>query len=147
MAEIKAGISRGPTGRKRFKLPSKEEAQAELARLRRQERRAERKRKKTLEAQGIPCDDQGEPLPPVTAPAARMGKLKSAEELKQDFQDAFDELGGVAGLIEWGRRYPKEFYAIWTRLNVPRAEAAPSNSAGSLEDMLARLDGNGESMQ
>jgi hypothetical protein len=29
---------------------------------------------------------------------------------------AFEELGGVAALVEWGRKKPTEFYALWAKL-------------------------------
>lgn len=130
-------------GRKRVVIPKGKDAEEELRAIRRNERRAERRRrKKAAEAGEDPdeLDSEDSPPPPTGGP----GVIKTAAELKADFATAFEELGGTAGLVAWGRRYPKEFYAIWARLMIPKdAEAVAPNS---LEAMLAQLD-NGETVQ
>lgn len=37
---------------------------------------------------------------------------------------AFDCLGGLKGLVEWGKKHPKDFYSLWARMG-PRAYNNP----------------------
>lgn len=125
--------------RTRTQIPKGEAAVEELRKLQRQKKRAERRAKKKAaeEAeQGLARDEQSA----TVGPAPLLGRLKTPEELKQDFQDAFDQLGGVAGLVAWGQRYPKEFYAIWARMNIPKSLGGEAPSGG-IEDIIAQLDG------
>ena len=55
------------------------------------------------------------------------------------FAEAFADLGGVAGLVQWGKRYPKEFYAIWARVCIPRNMVNDSPAENSLEALLAQM--------
>lgn len=123
------------TGRKpREPLPKGEDAEKELERQRRNQRRALRRAKRAAEEKGEVFVDPTAPPPPAPA----FEGIPDGEQLKKQFWDAYSELGGHAGLVAWGRRYPKEFYAIWARLCLPKAgpgEAAPN----SLESMLAQL--------
>lgn len=129
--------------RTRIQIPKGEAAVEELRKIQRLKKRAERRAKKKAaeEAErGLAHDEQsasGEQL----GAAPRLGRLKTPEELKQDFQDAFDSLGGVAGLVAWGQRYPKEFYAIWARMNIPKSLGGDGGGSGGIEDIIAQLDG------
>lgn len=49
---------------------------------------------------------------------------------------AFERLGGVTGLVTWGKKNPDEFYKLWGRL-VPKEVSV--GATGSLEDLLAKL--------
>lgn len=128
--------------RTRTLLPKGEAAVEELRRLQRLKKRAERRAKKKAaeEAErGLAHDEQS--ASGDIGPAPLLGRLKTPEELKQDFQDAFDQLGGVAGLVAWGQRYPKEFYAIWARMNIPKSLGGDGGGSGGIEDIIAQLDG------
>ena len=121
-------------GRKlREPLPKGKDAEAELQRQRRNERRALRRAKKRAE-------ENGEELPIEDSPPApvQFDGVPDAEQLKAQFWSAYAELGGHAGLVAWGRRYPKEFYAIWARLCLPKGDAG-GPQPNSLEAMLAQL--------
>jgi hypothetical protein len=129
-------------GRKpREPLPKGKEAEEELARQRRNERRRLRAEKKRVVAAGGDPDTvtlNPEAGTPWEAEPALDGAIPDAEQLKTQFWGAFNELGGQAGLVAWGRRYPKEFYAIWARMCLPKnmGDAPPENS---LEDLLSKI--------
>lgn len=129
-------------GRKpREAIPTGKAAEEELRKLKRNQRRAERRAERAA-ANGEGKTDNGtvSGIDPILPPMGN-GKVKSVDELRAEFSAAFDELGGVAGLVAWGRRYPKEFYAIWSRVCIPRAVGDLGNpNAGGLEDMLSQLD-------
>lgn len=135
-------------GRKpREPLPKGEEAEKELERQRRNQRRALRRAKKSAEARGEDPNavsvSQLEGGLPWDVPPVGDGGVPSAEQLKAQLWGAFHELGGQAGLVLWGRRYPKEFYAIWARLCLPKpgSEAPAENT---LEAMLAKIGDDDE---
>jgi hypothetical protein len=44
---------------------------------------------------------------------------KVTQSVKEALEQAFDDMGGVAALSQWGRANPGEFYKIWSRL-LPR---------------------------
>jgi hypothetical protein len=81
-------------------------------------------------------------------PPAVEGKLAppTPEELKADLMFAFNELGGRAGLVAWGRRYPKEFYQLWSKFCLPKDDNDNLPDSG-LEAMLAQLEPRKETMQ
>lgn len=121
-------------GRKpREPLPKGKAAEEELARQRRNERRKLRREKRAAEARGEEFVPEDAPPPPV-----QMDGVPDAEGLRAQFWAAYAELGGHAGLVAWGRRYPKEFYAIWARLCLPKA-GPDAPAANSLESLLAQL--------
>lgn len=130
--------------KKHQRLPKGEEAEAELARIRRNERRAIRRAKKKAAEEGIPWDESMAPKPVTETddsevpPSVAFEGIPTGEEMRSQLWSAFGALGGVAGLVAWGRRYPKEFYAVWARVCIPKGgptEAAPN----SLESLLAQL--------
>lgn len=123
------------SGPRRVNIPTGKAAEEELRRLRRQERRKLRADKKKALAAGLDSDELVADAP---APTKFDGKLPSGEELKAMFGQAFMDLGGPAGLVAWGSRYPKEFYAIWARMCLPKESEAPASN--SLESMLKELD-------
>lgn len=121
-------------GRKlREPLPKGAEAEKELQRQRRNERRALRRAKKRAEENGEEFTTDDSPPPPMP-----MEGIPGAEALRAQFWAAYAELGGHAGLVQWGRRYPKEFYAIWARLCLPKG-GPDGPQPNSLEAMLAQL--------
>lgn len=133
-----ARIGRPP----RTPIPKGADAEEELRKIQRNKKRAERRaKKKAIEDAEAGIGVGLPPTPGLPGPAPLLGRLKTAEELKQDFQDAFDALGGVAGLVAWGARYPKEFYAIWARMNIPKSLGGDGGSSGGIEDIIAQLDG------
>jgi hypothetical protein len=76
--------------------------------------------------------------------AIRAGGAKGAAQspktvrlAREHLPEAFDFMGGVAGLVAWGKQNPTEFYRIWARL-VPK-EAAPEAETMPLETLLAKL--------
>jgi len=52
--------------------------------------------------------------PRAGRPKGSQNKLTKAA--KEAFQAAFDELGGVQALVNWGKRKPDAFYALYARL-------------------------------
>lgn len=44
---------------------------------------------------------------------------KWTTSVKDALEEAFQELGGVPSLVQWGRREPGEFYKVWSKL-LPR---------------------------
>ena len=127
------------SGRKRTPIPTGKEAEEELRRLRRQERRRERAARKRAAARGEAVPEEDESTTDHPSPVLD-GNLKppSAEELKADLMYAFNQLGGRAGLVAWGRRYPKEFYALWMKHCLPKEDSDEEQTG--LEGMLATLD-------
>lgn len=55
---------------------------------------------------------------------------------KESLEEAFDRMGGVAGLVRWGQSNPTGFYQLWGRL-IPK-DVTVGADAG-LEDLLGRL--------
>lgn len=41
---------------------------------------------------------------------------KSTVSVKAAFEQAFDEMGGAAALVQWGREQPTEFYKLYAKL-------------------------------
>jgi hypothetical protein len=59
--------------------------------------------------------------------------------------NAFNELGGTVGLVAWGRRYPKEFYALWGKYCLPKETDSSSSDDGvDLEALLSQLGDESE---
>jgi len=126
------------------KIPTGEAAEEELRRIRRQARRRVRAAKNRGEeptkrdVEDIlgeslgSLDNPADPLDPV-----EMG-VPTPEQLRSQFWGAFGALGGQAGLVAWGRRYPKEFYTVWARVCIPKTLGG-GPPANSLEEMLASL--------
>lgn len=133
-------------GRKRAALPTAEEALEELRRQRRNQRRKERHERKRLEAMGLAApeepeaDSGGETITGVSS--LPRDRIPTVDELKRDLMGAFHHLGGMAGLVAWGKRYPKEFYALWSKYCLPAAQSdtTTDEEGGSLEAMLKKLD-------
>lgn len=44
---------------------------------------------------------------------------KTTVSVKEALTQAFDEMGGVPSLVEWGQANRRDFYAIWGKL-IPR---------------------------
>lgn len=131
--------------RTRTPLPKGKDAEEELKRIRRNERRAERRARKAAAERGEPYDEQSAKPAPADSKwdvePAMFDGIPDAAKLKGMFAEAFADLGGVAGLVTWGRRYPKEFYAIWARVCLPRTLSDGDSGAGAgIEDVIAQLD-------
>lgn len=41
---------------------------------------------------------------------------KTTASVKSALVEAFERLGGVDGLVEWGRNEPAEFYKLWVKV-------------------------------
>lgn len=41
---------------------------------------------------------------------------KTTVSVKAAFEQAFDEMGGAASLVQWGREQPTEFYKLYAKL-------------------------------
>jgi hypothetical protein len=50
---------------------------------------------------------------PAGRPKGSLNKL--TVETKAALHEAFDELGGVASLVQWARRDPGAFYSLWVK--------------------------------
>ena len=61
---------------------------------------------------------------------------------KAKLSEAFDMMGGVPGLVRWGKKNPTEFYRIWGKLIGREEESATKNMP--LEDLLAKLSERAE---
>lgn len=72
------------------------------------------------------------PVPKAQRP--RMVRPRIAA--KESLETAFERMGGVAGLVQWGKKNPTEFYRIWARL-LPKD--VNLGATASLEDLLGRL--------
>lgn len=146
------------SGRRRTPIPKGAEAEEELRRIRRLERRRERAAKRKAEASGlrdvqmdVDEDADDEFVTKHSPKGADIDLLKppTMEELQADLMYAFTAMGGRNGLVEWGRRYPKEFYALWMKHCAPESAGPGSGGgeSGSLEAMLAQLDASKETVQ
>lgn len=131
-----------PDHRLRTPIPKGADAEAELRKLRRKQMRAERRARKAAEARG-----EASPDDPIISTQSAMPKdrVPTQEELKRDLMGAFHELGGMAGLVAWGQRYPKEFYALWSKYCLPTQSEEAVDDGTSLEAMLKKLDARTES--
>lgn len=61
---------------------------------------------------------------------------KLTRQAKDNLAEGFERLGGVAGLVRWGRNNRTEFYRIWARLIPKDVSIGPSEG---LEDLLTKL--------
>ena len=69
---------------------------------------------------------------PTGRPGRRYGsKNKSTESIRWGIVEAYRQLGGVDGLVKWGRENPDAFYPMLTKL-LP-AELAESGAGGSIK--------------
>ena len=46
----------------------------------------------------------------------KVGAKNKFTNIKQAFLEAFEKLGGVEGLVAWGKKNPTAFYAILSKL-------------------------------
>lgn len=65
-------------------------------------------------------------------------QLRAGVQAKEAMLSAFERLGGVAGLVRWGKKNPTEFYRLWARL-IPREDNVNVTAVG-VEELLAQLD-------
>lgn len=127
-------------------MPTAEELLKQAEMERRRIRRARRHAIKRGEDPDAAME-QAKQAPPPGAPKTPLpyfppvegGMAKSPEEMRDMFNQAFDELGGVQALVAWGRNYPKEFYPMWARLCIPKA-AEGGGADGGIEDLLSEID-------
>jgi hypothetical protein len=41
---------------------------------------------------------------------------KTTTQVKQALNEAFEQMGGVPALVEWGQENPTEFYKLWVKI-------------------------------
>lgn len=57
------------------------------------------------------------PLPPSAGRGRKKGELnRVTRAVKEALEEAFERMGGVDSLVEWGRSDPTEFYKLWAKL-------------------------------
>lgn len=61
----------------------------------------------------------------------------AVKETRAQLLQAFEDMGGVSGLVRWGKKNSTEFYRIWARL-LPKDAPAPADNL-PLETLLAKL--------
>ena len=66
------------------------------------------------------------------------GTLNNFTKVRNAWLTAFDQLGGTAGLVKWGRENRGDFYKLLTRL-LPREERI-TLAGESLADVLDRIE-------
>jgi hypothetical protein len=132
------------SGQKRVQLPKGEDAEKELQRLRRAQRRKERREAKRLKdaAEVYGAGDDGSRDDSITGVKSAMplDRMPTAEELKRDLMAAFHSMGGLSGLVAWGQRYPKEFYALWGKYCLPEQKDSEITDDNSFEALLMKLE-------
>lgn len=151
----------------RTTIPKGAAAEAELRRRHRSEQRAARRRRRKIEEiadrDGITferaearlvAEERSTAQPATRAPAAIDDRITqdpstlgpeaaepyTVEQLKKDLMVAFHSLGGVQGLVAWGKRSPKDFYALWGRYCLPTEDDNVGEDGVSLEAVLAQID-------
>lgn len=62
--------------------------------------------------------------------------------LKEAFLEAFEDLGGKSGLVQWGKKNRGQFYQILSRL-FPKEIKAEVDMTETYEQRLRRLRGDG----
>ena len=90
---------------------------------------------------------KGEEAPPVDSipgvtkkagrPSGQAGVVTAKLDAKASLVQAFELLGGISALVEWGKLNPTEFYRIWARL-LPK-DSNVAVTAMPLEDLLDQL--------
>ena len=68
----------------------------------------------------------------------RRGRGAVGVNAKAQLTEAFTKLGGVAGLVKWGKDNKTEFYKLWARL-IPKEDNVNVTTL-TIEDILAGLD-------
>ena len=85
---------------------------------------------------------RGEEAPPPRAlNKHRRGQARTGVTAKEQLAEAFQRMGGVAGLVKWGKKNPTEFFRLWARL-IPKEDSLTVTNVG-IEDLLAQLDAQG----
>jgi len=119
---------------------TKEQIEAEKAELARQKRsatRAARRARKAMEAEASSEKEGAVTHQRIRMAAAPTEAPKKVTLARENLSSAFDLMGGVNGLVRWGRKNPTEFYRIWARL-IPK-DAVEDSARMPLEDLLGKL--------
>jgi hypothetical protein len=58
--------------------------------------------------------------------------------VKDALETAFDELGGIDGLVQWARRDPGEFYRQWSKMLPKDINVNATVTLGELLDALKK---------
>lgn len=77
----------------------------------------------------------------LKTPGAKPNMARPRVEAKESLESAFSKLGGIEGLVTWGKQNPTEFYRLWGRL-IPKDVSVSAST--SLEDLLAKLAAGAE---
>lgn len=76
------------------------------------------------------------PGQPKTGGREAGSKNKTTVAVKEALIKAFDEMGGVESLVEWGVEHPHLFYPLWVKL-LPQEVKADVTVRESLAEALA----------
>lgn len=81
----------------------------------------------------------GDPKPPNSG--RKPGSVnKLTADVKAALHEAFEELGGVPSLVQWGRRDPGAFYSLWVKTLPKDVNLGITQSLGELLDSYIKKD-------
>lgn len=63
---------------------------------------------------------------------------KMTRNVKEALSQAFDDIGGISSLVEWGRANPDEFYKLWVKLLPTEVKAELTGEGGGA--ILTRVE-------
>ncbi len=66
---------------------------------------------------------------------------KSTTRVKNALLQAFDELGGVPSLVEWGRGNPDDFYKLWVKVLPVQVNEDPEYQNNSIQKIEIEVIG------
>ena len=82
-----------------------------------------------------------QPKRPKTGGRQKGTPNRMTKEVKEALWEAFDNLGGVESLVEWGRENPTPFYALWGKLAPLEANVQHSGEIGVTVNLVRFGDG------
>ena len=72
---------------------------------------------------------------------------KTTASVKQALVEAFEELGGVKSLVEFGRENPRDFYALWVKIMPTEVKQDLTSSDGSIMPVAIQVVGIDDSQE
>ena len=64
---------------------------------------------------------------------------KATASVKRALEEAFNGIGGVAALIEWGKANQEKFYPLWVKM-LPKVIETPDLAPQSPQELDARIE-------